>query len=98
MGNERPDLYLKVAAAIVPKELHITSQGVGDRSDEDVLRVIDAMPSGGHPASKPCKDKNLDHYSYRMHELLMPSCIEIESQFKAILQQESLQPCGGLET
>ncbi len=40
MRNERPDLYLKVAAAIVPKELHITSKGVADMSDEDVLRII----------------------------------------------------------
>jgi hypothetical protein len=39
MRNERPDLYLKVAAGIVPKELHITSQGVGDMSDEEVLRI-----------------------------------------------------------
>jgi hypothetical protein len=39
----RPDLYLKVAASIVPKELDITSQGVADMSDEDVLRIIDAV-------------------------------------------------------
>ena len=38
----RPDLYLKVAAIIVPKELDITSQGVAGMSDEDVLRIIDA--------------------------------------------------------
>jgi hypothetical protein len=43
MRNERPDLYLKVAATIVPKELHITSQGVADMSDEEVLRIIDAV-------------------------------------------------------
>ncbi|MGA6968375.1 MAG: hypothetical protein WBZ51_32730 [Xanthobacteraceae bacterium] len=41
----RPDLYLKVAASIVPKELDITSQGVADMSDEDVLRIIDAVRS-----------------------------------------------------
>jgi hypothetical protein len=43
MRNERPDLYLKVAAGIVPKELHITSQGIADMSDEEVLRIIDAV-------------------------------------------------------
>jgi hypothetical protein len=43
MRNERPDLYLKVAASIVPKDLHITSQGVADMSDEQVLRIIDAV-------------------------------------------------------
>jgi hypothetical protein len=37
----RPDLYLKVAAIIVPKELDIASQGVAGMSDEDVLRIID---------------------------------------------------------
>jgi hypothetical protein len=43
MRNERPDLYLKVAAGIVPKELHISTQGVADMSDEEVLRIIDAV-------------------------------------------------------
>lgn len=32
-------------------------------------------------------DQNLSTYSYRMHELLMRTCIEVEANFKAILRE-----------
>lgn len=32
-------------------------------------------------------DDNLDTYSFRIHELFLRSCIEIEANFKAILKE-----------
>jgi hypothetical protein len=40
-------------------------------------------------------DKNLGCYSYRMHELLMRSCIEIEANCKAILSENGYSRAGG---
>ena len=37
-------------------------------------------------------DTNLIAYSYRMHELLMRTCIEIEANFKAILKENIFNP------
>lgn len=37
-------------------------------------------------------DENLKAYSYRTHELLMRTCIEIEANFKAILRENSYRP------
>jgi len=37
-------------------------------------------------------DENLDTYSYRIHELFMRSCIEVESNFKAILKENIYNP------
>jgi hypothetical protein len=45
---------------------------------KDLLEVFDYV----EPA-----DENLGCYSYRMHELLMRSCIEIEANCKAILSE-----------
>src|SRR5262249_420865 len=39
-------------------------------------------------------DKNLDCYSYRMHELLMRSCIEIEANCRAILSENGYSRAG----
>lgn len=36
-------------------------------------------------------DKNLDTYSFRIHELLVRTCIEIETNFKAILFENGSQ-------
>lgn len=38
-------------------------------------------------------DTNLTAYSYRTHELLMRTCIEIEANFKAILKENIFNPC-----
>ena len=37
-------------------------------------------------------DKNLQTYSYRIHELFMRTCIEIEANFKAILLENVFNP------
>ncbi|WP_321495823.1 hypothetical protein [uncultured Desulfobacter sp.] len=37
-------------------------------------------------------DRNLDTYSYRIHELLMRTCIEVEANFKAILKENIFNP------
>lgn len=37
-------------------------------------------------------DHNLNTYSYRIHELLMRTCIEIEANFKAILKENIYNP------
>ncbi len=37
-------------------------------------------------------EKSLHAYSYRMHELLMRTCIEIEANFKAILTENTYTP------
>lgn len=37
-------------------------------------------------------DTNLPAYSYRTHELLMRTCIEIEANFKAILKENMFNP------
>ncbi len=37
-------------------------------------------------------DTNLNTYSYRIHELLMRTCIEIEANFKAILKENIFNP------
>ena len=37
-------------------------------------------------------DRNLDTYSFRIHELLMRTCIEIEANFKAILKENIYNP------
>lgn len=37
-------------------------------------------------------DINLETYSYRIHALLMQTCIEIEANFKAILRENSYNP------
>lgn len=37
-------------------------------------------------------DKNLFTYSYRVHELFMRTCIEIEANFKAILKENIYSP------
>lgn len=44
-------------------------------------------------------DRNLKTYSYRIHELFMRTCIEIEANFKAILKENIFNPTdrkGGL--
>jgi hypothetical protein len=37
-------------------------------------------------------DDNVDTYSFRIHELLMRTCIEIEANFKAILKENIYNP------
>jgi hypothetical protein len=37
-------------------------------------------------------DNNLITYSYRTHELLMRTCIEVEANFKAILKENIFNP------
>jgi hypothetical protein len=37
-------------------------------------------------------DTNLTAYSYRIHELLMRTCIEVEANFKAILKENIFNP------
>lgn len=37
-------------------------------------------------------DTNVDTYSFRIHELLMRTCIEIEANFKAILKENIYNP------
>ena len=37
-------------------------------------------------------DANLSTYSYRIHELLMRTCIEVEANFKAILKENIFSP------
>lgn len=37
-------------------------------------------------------DRNLETYSFRIHELLMRSCIGIEANFKAIVQENIYNP------
>lgn len=37
-------------------------------------------------------DTNLDTYSFRIHELLMRTCIEVEANFKAILKENIYNP------
>lgn len=37
-------------------------------------------------------DTNLDTYSYRIHELFMRTCIEVEANFKAILSENNFTP------
>ena len=37
-------------------------------------------------------DLNLDTFSYRVHELFMRSCIEVEANFKAILKENIFNP------
>ena len=37
-------------------------------------------------------DVNLDTHSYRIHELFMRTCIEIEANFKAILKENTFNP------
>lgn len=50
---------------------------------EDIKRLFEFI----EPA-----DINLKTYSYRIHELLMRTCIEIESNFKAILRENIYSP------
>ena len=40
-------------------------------------------------------DVNLDTFSYRIHELFMRSCIEVEANFKAILKENIFNPMDG---
>lgn len=37
-------------------------------------------------------DQNLQTYSYRIHELFMRCCIEVEANFKAILKENTFNP------
>jgi hypothetical protein len=39
-------------------------------------------------------DLNLDAFSFRIHELFMRSCIEVEANFKAILKENIFNPIG----
>jgi len=39
-------------------------------------------------------DDNLKTFSYRIHELLIRTCIEIEANFKAILKENIYSPCS----
>ncbi len=41
-------------------------------------------------------DQNLDTFSYRIHELFMRTCIEIEANFKAILKENIYNPTDRL--
>jgi hypothetical protein len=41
-------------------------------------------------------DKNLDTFSYRIHELLLRACVEVEANFKAILTENSYTKSGDL--
>ena len=38
-------------------------------------------------------DINLVTYSFRIHELLVRTCIEVEANFKAILREKYFQSC-----
>ncbi len=42
-------------------------------------------------------DKNLKTYSYRIHQLLLRTCIEIEANFKAILRENIYSKSGDLK-
>jgi len=56
---------------------------------KDLLELFDYV----EPA-----DKNLCCYSYRTHELLMRSCVEVEANFKAILSENGYIRPGDLDT
>lgn len=42
-------------------------------------------------------DGNLETHSFRIHELLMRTCIEVEANFKAILKENTFNPPGRSE-
>src|SRR5689334_2919868 len=52
---------------------------------KDMLELFDYTEPG---------DKNLGSYSYRIHELLMRSCIEVEANCKAILTDNGYTRSG----
>jgi hypothetical protein len=42
---EKPDQYLKVIASILPKELNVNTNALGDMSDDELVAVLSAMRS-----------------------------------------------------
>jgi hypothetical protein len=54
---------------------------------KDLLAIFESV----EPA-----DQNLPTYSFRMHELLMRTCIELEANFKAILAANTYSKTGNL--
>lgn len=51
---------------------------------EDLLRIFEFVEPS---------DTNKATYSFRIHELLMRTCIEVEANFKAILRENIYTPC-----
>lgn len=41
--TDKPDAYLKVIASILPKELNVNTNALGDMSDDELTAVIAAM-------------------------------------------------------
>lgn len=41
--NEKPDAYLKVIASILPKELNVNTNALGEMSDDELIGVISAL-------------------------------------------------------
>jgi hypothetical protein len=44
--REKPDVYLKVIASILPKELNVSHNVIGDLSDEELETAIDGLKAG----------------------------------------------------
>lgn len=44
--EEKPDQYLKVVASILPKELNVNTNPLGDISDDELAEFLDAVRSG----------------------------------------------------
>jgi len=42
---EKPDQYLKVIASILPRELHVKDESLGDMTDEQLMDVLAAVRS-----------------------------------------------------
>jgi hypothetical protein len=42
---DRPDQYLRVIAAVIPKELQVTNASLADMSDEDVIELVATLRS-----------------------------------------------------
>lgn len=43
--TEKPDQYLKVIASLLPKELHVTNESLGDMSDDELIELLAAVRS-----------------------------------------------------
>lgn len=53
--NEKPAEYLKIIAAIVPKDINLTTPGIEDMTDEDVLDALEQVRTMIALLAKPAK-------------------------------------------
>ena len=59
--DEKPDAYLKVVASILPKELNVNTNALGDLTDDDIATLIAELRDQGGTARAPRSGSRTAH-------------------------------------